>query len=184
MGDAVHGEHVAGHDRKRLLCATKSRAGTRWSAALTVVSSTAARSRPLQRAQGATAPSSVGRRSPRAATRGRKAGSPRPETPDRRDRARKTQRTRERGHARPVAAHHDDARRRRAGARRNSAGEIGHDEPLGAVGDACKVSGRPGTRSSAGLRAMPSSQALPVTEIAQPSEQRGVVARRHVRLRR
>ena len=49
-GDAVHGEHVAGRGRERLLRQPWLFAGTRWSAALTVVSRTDGRSRPLRRA--------------------------------------------------------------------------------------------------------------------------------------
>ena len=58
------------------------------------------------------------------------------------------------GHARSVAAHDSDADGRRIGSCRHGAGEIGHDEPFGAIGHACQRERRPATRSSAGLRVM------------------------------
>ncbi len=53
-------------------------------------------------------------------------------------RRKKIERAGERGHARAVAADDHHARRRRIGARRDRAGEIGNDKAFGAVGDACQ----------------------------------------------
>ena len=137
LGDAVHGEHIAGHDRKRLLGDKVARRHAlergidrreQHGGAIATLRAHEARERrhPLGDENRVRRDAVVGQAVP-----GRK-------LLDREIGREKTQRPRERGHARAVAAHHDDARRRRAGARRNSAGEIGRDEALGAVGDACQ----------------------------------------------
>ena len=81
--------------------ATRSRAGTRCSAALTVVSTTPTAARGLSGGRAATAWSCAAPRRRHAATPGRRAGSPRPETRAPRSPAR---RTRARAPAAPCAA--------------------------------------------------------------------------------
>ena len=65
------------------------------------------------------------------------------------------ERARERRHALAVAAHDDEAGRRRIGARGDGAGEIGDDQALGAVGDAGERERAAGRQAvSAGERAI------------------------------
>ena len=88
LRDAVHRQHVAGRDRQRMARRRTSLAGTRWSAALTVVSRIDGLSRPLS-GPAATARSCAAPRRRHAATPGHKAGSPRPGIPAARSRARR-----------------------------------------------------------------------------------------------
>ena len=118
--------------------ATTSRAGTRWRIALTVVSTTAARSRPLSRASRASAvmrcATIAGQRRGAViglAIPGRKLG-------DGDVRGEEGERAGKLRHPRPVAAHHEKARRRRVLGRGDGTGEIGQHETFGAVGDVGK----------------------------------------------
>ena len=129
-------EHVAGRGRQRLRAPPGRCAGTRCSAALTVVSRTDGRSRPLSRASrdsvvmrcaddaGMRRHAVVGQAVPGRELQHLDVGR------EERERAR------ERRHARAVAADHQQAGRRRVRPRRDRAREIGDDQAFGAVGDA------------------------------------------------
>ena len=90
------------------------------------------------------------------------------------------ERARERRHARPVAAHDQEARRRRVGARGDRAREIGDDQPLGAVGDAGERQRAARDQRSGGRFRHHRRSAAVDVKVAQLAEQRGVEIGRHV----
>ena len=77
-------------------------------------------------------------------------------------------------HARAVAADHEQAGRRRVGARRNSARQIGDHQAFGAVGDAGERQRPAGRKEFGGRFRHASAIRVPLlrVEIAQPAEQR------------
>ena len=104
--------------------------------ALTVVSTTSGLSRASTFATAATAWSCAAPARRHAATRGHRAGNPRPGIRSRSiSGAKNSSAARQRRHPRPVAADHQQADGRRISACRDRAREIGDHQPFGAVGD-------------------------------------------------
>ena len=137
FGDALHGEHVAGRDRKRLprnevagrhalQDGIDGRQQRRRAVAALQTHELGERGHALRDEARVRRDAVIGQTVP-----GRK-------LVDGDVRRKKIERAGERGHARAVAADDHDARRRRIGARRDRAGEIGNDKAFGAVGDACQ----------------------------------------------
>jgi len=137
FGDAVHGQHIAGRDRKRL---PRNEVAGRHALQGSVDG----------REQHRRAVAALHTREP-----GQCCHALRDEARVRRDpvigqavprrkllhgdiRCKKIECAGERGHARAVTADDHHGRRRRVGARRQRAGEIGDNEAFGAVGDACQ----------------------------------------------
>ena len=143
---AVHRQHVAGRGRERLR-RDQSRGGTRWSAALTVVSTTPGRSRPLQarepRQRGHALRHDAGMRR-HAVVRQAIPGGKLVDLDlgrEERERARKLR------HARPVAADHHEAGRGRVRLRRDARARSATIRPSAPSATPESVSARPGTRS-------------------------------------
>ena len=84
------------------------------------------------------------------------------------------ERARQRRHARPVAADHQQARRRCIGARGDRARKIGDDQPFGAVGDTRERQRAAGDQRSGGRFRHHRASAAVDVEVAQPAEQRRV----------
>src|SRR4029077_3348337 len=159
--------------------ATKSRAGTRWRMALTVVSRSDGRPRPLTRTsrdsavmRWATNPAcgetrSYGWQSQAGNCSTTRSGAKKPSA-----RARTAMRGPSRHTTTTLVA---GALARAATARARSE----TTNPSAPSATPASVSGRPATRSSAGVRAMLSRTLAPMIEITHPAEQRGIVVRRY-----
>ena len=164
--------------------ATSVARGTRWSAALTVVSTTAGRSRPLSarepRQRGHALRDDAGMRRDAVvgqAVPGRESSTARSGAKNASARASAAMRWPSRQTTTRLVAG-------AFGARRDRAREIGDDQALGAVGDAGERQRRGrASSSSAGDCAIRPLRA-PCVEVAQPAEQRGVEVRRRPAARR